>query len=157
MADIVIREAGRGDAPLILEFIRELADYEKMADEVVATIDTIEEWIFSKKSAHVLFACLDGQEVGFAVYCYNFSTFVGRAGLYLEDIFVRPDFRGLGAGRALLRHMADIAVKNGLGRMEWQCLDWNAPSIDFYLSLGARQMNGWTTYRLAGEDLLNNS
>lgn len=147
------RKAGREDVALILEFIRELADYEKMLDEVVATPELLEKWIFDERKAEVIFALEDGKEVGFALFFHNFSTFLGRAGIYLEDLYVRPEFRGKGYGRALLKELARIAVERGCGRLEWWCLDWNQPSIDFYLSLGAEPMKDWTVYRIAGETL----
>ena len=136
----------------ILEFIRALAAYEKMSDEVVATEELLREWIFEKK-AEVLFACEDGKEVGFALFFHNFSTFLGRAGIYLEDLFVLPEYRGKGYGTGLLKKLAQIAVERGCGRLEWWCLDWNQPSIDLYRSLGAELMDEWTTYRLTGETL----
>ncbi len=147
------REAGRADVPLILQFIRELADYEGMLDEVVADEPTLEEWIFDRGRAEVIFALEDGREVGFALFFYNFSTFLGRAGLYLEDLYVRPEHRGKGYGKALLKRIAQIAVERGCGRLEWWCLDWNRPSIDFYLAMGAEPMSDWTVYRAAGDAL----
>lgn len=148
-----IRFAERADAPLILSFIRALADYEKMADQVVATEALLTEWIFDKGGAEVLIGEADGAPVAFALFFKNFSTFLGRSGLYLEDLFVLPAHRGKGYGTALLREMARIAVERGYGRMEWWCLDWNLPSIDFYKRLGAEPMTEWTTYRLAGDTL----
>lgn len=150
---VTFRYAVRQDVPLILEFIRELAAYEKLAHEVVATEALLEMWLFDKEKAEVIFAMDDGKEVGFALFFHNFSTFLGRAGIYLEDLFVYPQYRGLGYGKQLLKHLASIAVERGCGRLEWWCLDWNKPSIDFYLSLGAEQMNEWTVYRLSGETL----
>ena len=147
------REAERADVPLILQFIRELADYEGMLDEVVADEPTLEEWIFDRGRAEVVFALEDGREVGFALFFYNFSTFLGRAGLYLEDLYVRPEHRGKGYGKALLKRLAQIAVERGCGRLEWWCLDWNRPSIDFYLAMGAEPMSDWTVYRVTGEAL----
>lgn len=147
------RTATPNDVPLILYFIKELAVYEKMLDEVVATEEILTEWIFNKHSAEVIFVLHVGKEVGFALYFHNFSTFVGRAGLYLEDLYVMPEYRGMGYGKGLLRRLAQIAVERGCGRMEWVCLDWNKPSIDFYRSLGAQPMDDWTIYRLAGESL----
>lgn len=147
------RYAERKDIPLILRFIRELADYEKMLDEVVADEATLESWIFDKQKAEVIFAVADGREVGFALFFHNFSTFLGRAGLYLEDLYVRPEYRGKGYGKAILKKLAAIAVERGCGRLEWWCLDWNKPSIDFYLSLGAEPMSDWTVYRIAGDTL----
>ncbi len=149
------RFATPDDTRIILNFIVELAEYEKMADEVVATEELLNEWIFEKKKAEVLFALENGKEVGFALFFHNFSTFLGRAGIYLEDLFVKPEFRGKGYGKGLLSELARIAVERGCGRLEWACLDWNKPSIDFYLSLGATKMDIWTTYRLTGETLEN--
>ena len=148
------RFAERRDTALILQFIKDLAEYEKMADLVVATPEMLEEEIFEKRKAEVLFVMENGREVGFALFFHNFSTFLGRAGLYLEDLFVLPEFRGKGYGKATLKRLAQIAVERGCGRFEWWCLDWNRPSIDFYLSLGAEPMSEWTTYRVAGEKLL---
>ena len=148
------RFAERRDTALILKFIKDLAEYEKMADLVVATPEMLEEEIFEKRKAEVLFVIENGREVGFALFFHNFSTFLGRAGLYLEDLFVLPEFRGKGYGKATLKKLAQIAVERGCGRFEWWCLDWNRPSIDFYLSLGAEPMSEWTTYRVAGEKLL---
>ena len=149
-----IRFASERDVGLIFEFIKAIAEYEKMSDEVVANEELLREWIFENKKAEVIFALENGKEVGFALFFHNFSTFVGRAGLYLEDLFVLPEYRGRGHGKALIKKLAEIAVQRGCGRMEWSCLDWNKPSIDFYLSLGARPMNEWTVYRLAGDKLL---
>ena len=153
MAVVAFRKAERKDVALILEFIRELADYEKMLDEVVATPELLEKWIFDERKAEVIFALEGEREVGFALFFHNFSTFLGRAGIYLEDLYVRPECRGKGYGKALLRELARIAVERGCGRLEWWCLDWNKPSIDFYLSLGAEPMKDWTVYRIAGETL----
>ena len=153
MNNTKIRFATEADTALILGFIRELAAYEKMSDQVVADEALLREWIFEKKKAEVLFAMEDGKEVGFALFFHNFSTFLGRAGIYLEDLFVAPAYRGHGHGKTLLCELARIAVERGCGRLEWSCLDWNTPSIDFYLSLGAEQMNEWTVYRFAGESL----
>ena len=153
MNNIAFRYAEEKDAALILEFIRELADYEHMLDQVVATEALLKEWIFEKKKAEVIFAMDNGREVGFALFFHNFSTFLGRAGLYLEDLFVKPDSRGKGIGTAILKQLARIALERGCGRLEWYCLDWNKPSIDFYLSLGAEPLDEWTTYRLTGDTL----
>lgn len=150
---ISFRTAQREDAALILQFVKELAAYEKMSDEVVADVATLAEWIFDKQKAEVIFAMEDGKEVGFALYFHNFSTFLGRAGIYLEDLYVKPEYRGKGYGKALLKKLASIAVERGCGRLEWWCLDWNKPSIDFYRSLGAEPMSDWTTYRIAGDTL----
>ena len=153
MSNFNFRYANETDVALILYFIKELAEYEKMSDEVVATEELLKEWIFEKKKAEVIFALEDGNEVGFALFFHNFSTFLGRAGIYLEDLFVKPEYRGKGYGKALLKKLAEIAVERGCGRLEWSCLDWNKPSIEFYLSLGAEQMSDWTTYRITGDTL----
>lgn len=153
MENITFRFAEKNDVSKILFFIKQLAEYEKLADEVVATEEILEEWIFGKGKAEVIFAVVDGREVGFALFFHNFSTFLGRSGLYLEDLFVLPEYRGLGYGKGLLRKLASIAVERKCGRMEWVCLDWNKPSIDFYLSIGAKPMKDWTIYRLAGKTL----
>ena len=149
------RYATKKDADTILYFIKELAKYENMLDEVVATPELLQEWIFDKQKAEVIFAVVDNKEIGFALFFHNFSTFLGRSGIYLEDLFVLPEYRGKGYGKALLKHLAQIAVERKCGRLEWWCLDWNRPSIDFYLSLGAEPMSDWTTYRLTGETLKN--
>lgn len=153
MDKIQFRYAGEADAPLILQFIKELAEYENMLDEVVATEALLREWIFEKKKAEVIFALLDGEAVGFALFFHNFSTFLGRAGIYLEDLYVKPEHRGKGCGKGLLRQLSRIALERGCGRLEWACLDWNRPSIDFYLSLDAKPMDEWTVYRLTGDTL----
>lgn len=147
------RSAERRDVPLILRYIRELARYEKLEEEVVATEEILEEWLFDKEKAEVIFAVVEGKEVGFALFFHNFSTFLGRAGTYLEDLYVEPAHRGQGIGTALLRELARIAVARGCGRLEWWCLDWNTPSIEFYRSLGAEAMDDWTVYRISGETL----
>lgn len=153
MEELSFRKAERKDTKLILDFIRELADYEKLLDEVVADEATLETWIFDKERAEVIFALENGVEVGFALFFHNFSTFLGRAGIYLEDLYVRPEYRGKGYGKAILKKLASIALERGCGRLEWWCLDWNKPSIDFYLSLGAEQMSDWTVYRISGDTL----
>ena len=155
MSEPTIRYAVKEDCSLILYFIRELATYEKMIDEVIATENLLREWIFEKKKAEVIFVCENGREVGFALFFHNYSTFVGRAGLYLEDLFVLPEYRGKGYGKALLKELAKIAVERKCGRMEWACLNWNQPSIDFYLSLGAKPMKDWTVYRLTQDKILD--
>ena len=148
------RFAHEQDVSLILFFIRSLAEYERMSDEVVATEDLLREWIFEKKKAEVIFAVEGGREVGFALFFNNFSTFLGRAGIYLEDLFVLPDYRGRGYGKGLMQTLARLAVERGCGRLEWWCLDWNKPGIDFYRSLGAVPMDEWTTFRITGDTLL---
>ena len=150
---LTFRFATEDDCNTILKFINGLADYEMLSDQVVATEALLKEWIFEKKKAEVLFACEDGKEVGFALFFHNFSTFLGRAGIYLEDLFVLPEYRGKGCGKGLLRKLAQITVERGCGRLEWACLDWNQPSIDFYTSLDAERMSEWSTYRLTGETL----
>lgn len=149
----MFRFADENDVSLILYFIKELAKYEEMLDEVVATEEILLEWVFDKKKAEVIFALEDGVEVGFALFFHNFSTFLGRSGVYLEDLYVKPEFRGKGYGKALLKKLAQIAVERGCGRLEWWCLDWNKSSIDFYLSLGAEPMKDWNVYRIAGNTL----
>ena len=124
-----------------------------MEDQVTATESLLEEWIFDKQKAEVLFAVVEEKEIGFALFFHNFSTFLGRAGIYLEDLYVMPDYRGHGFGKAILQKLAAIAVERGCGRLEWWCLDWNRPSIDFYLSLGAEPMEDWTVYRITGSTL----
>ena len=151
---MTIRFAEEADCGIILNFIRGLAEYEKLSDQVVATEELLREWIFEKKKAEVLFVCEDGKEVGIALFFHNFSTFLGRAGIYLEDLFVFPEYRGKGYGKALLKQLARITVERGCGRLEWACLDWNKPSIDLYLSLGAVPMDEWTVYRLTGDGLV---
>lgn len=147
------RYAQRQDVQIILQFIKELAEYEHMLDEVIADEKILEEWIFDKQKAEVIFALEGDKEVGFALFFHNFSTFLGRAGVYLEDLFVRPEYRGKGYGKGLLTKLAQIAVERGCGRLEWSCLDWNKPSIDFYRSMGAVPMDDWTVYRITGETL----
>ena len=154
MSNCTFRPAVPGDEELILSFIRALADYEHMSDQVVATPELLREWIFEKKKAEVIFAETGGKAVGFALFFHNFSTFLGRAGIYLEDLFVLPQDRGRGYGKALLKELARITVERGCGRLEWSCLDWNQPSIDFYTKkMHAVPMDEWTVYRLTGETL----
>ena len=153
MNHLTIRYAQESDIPKILYFIKELAIYEDMLDDVVATEGLLREWIFEKQKAEVLLAEEDGIPVGFALFFHNFSTFLGRAGIYLEDLFVMPEHRGKGYGKALLCRLAQITMERGCGRLEWACLDWNKPSIDFYLSLDATPMDQWTVYRLTGNTL----
>ena len=142
------------DLPIILRLIRELAEYERAPDAVVATETGLREVLFgAKPSAEVLLALEESEPVGFAVYFHNFSTWLGRPGLYLEDLFVRPEKRGKGYGRALLERLAQIAKERGCGRMEWAVLDWNEPAIQFYRKLGAQPMDDWTVFRLTGEGI----
>ena len=150
-----IRYANINDIDKIIYFITELAIYEKMLDEVVVTKELIKKWIFEDKIAEVIFVIENDNEVGFALFFHNYSTFVGRAGIYLEDLYVLPEYRHKGYGKALIKKLANICIERQCGRFEWCCLNWNKPSIDFYLSLGAKPMSDWTTYRLDGEALLN--
>ena len=154
MSKCTFRTAVPGDEALILKFIHELAIYEKMDDQVVATPELLTEWIFEKQKCEVVFAEVEGEAVGFTLFFHNFSTFLGRAGVYLEDLFVLPEHRGKGYGKALLSNLARIAVERGCGRLEWSCLDWNKPSIDFYTKkMQAVPMDEWTVYRLTGDTL----
>ena len=153
MSNTKFRYATEPDVSLIIEFIRGLAEYEKMSDEMIADETLLREWIFEKGKAEVIFALEDGKEVGFALFFHNFSTFLGRAGIYLEDLFVKPEYRGRGHGKALICELARITVERGCGRLEWCCLNWNKPSIEFYESLGAIKMDEWSTFRLSGETL----
>lgn len=147
------RMAERKDVGLILQFIKELAIYDKLIDEVVCDENDLLKSMFENKRAEVLFVLDKGVEVGFALFFHNFSTFLGKAGLYLEDLYVKPEYRGRGYGKALIVKLSEIARDRDCGRMEWMCLDWNTPSIDFYTSLGAKPMLGWKVYRLAGKNL----
>jgi GNAT superfamily N-acetyltransferase len=147
-----IREAAPGDAALVLSFIQALAEYEKLRDACVATVEDIDRSLFGADAVpRVLIAEWDGAPVGFALWCRNYSTFLARPGVWLEDLFVTPDARGRGVGKALLARLARIAVDRGYGRVEWSVLDWNAPSIAFYRSLGATAMDDWTVFRLTGD------
>jgi GNAT superfamily N-acetyltransferase len=151
---ISIRPGTVDDVPLILVFIKELAEYERLSHEVVATEESLRRHLFENRHAEVLIAETgDSRPAGFALFFHNFSTFLGRPGIYLEDLYVRPEFRGQGIGKHLLRELARLAVDRDCGRLEWAVLDWNTPSIDFYEFLGARPRKEWITYRLAGEGL----
>ena len=151
---ITIRPAESRDVPLILELIRGLAEYERLADQVVATEAGVREALFgAQPSAEVIIAYADDRPAGFALFFHNFSTFLGRRGLYLEDLFVKPEFRRFGIGRRLLTELARIAVERGCGRFEWSVLDWNAPAIEFYQRLGARPLDDWTIFRVTGSAL----
>lgn len=155
MSTLHIRDAEAADSELILHFVRELARYEMAEHEVVATRADIEASIFGEQSTVRALICeADGQPIGFAVYFFNYSTWQGRRGLYLEDLYVSPEYRGSGAGKALLRHLARIAVTGGCGRFEWSVLDWNEPAIKFYESIGAKAKSEWVGYQLAGEALV---
>jgi len=154
LTDFQIRPAGVGDVPIILELIRDLATYERAPDEVTATEEQLVDVLFGERPvAEVLLAFEAESPVGFAVYFYNFSTWLGRAGLYLEDLFVKPEKRGKGYGRALLVELAKIARDRGCGRMEWAVLDWNEPAIKFYRALGAQPMHEWTVFRLMRDEI----
>lgn len=153
MKNLTFRYAQKEDTSLILEFIKELAEYEKMLDQVVATEELLEEWLFVQKKAEVILAVIDQQVIGFALFFHNFSTFLGKAGLYLEDLYIRSEYRGNGYGKATFKELARIAMERKCGRLEWWCLDWNQSSIDFYLSLGAEPMKEWTVYRLTEKEL----
>lgn len=154
MPGVQIRSATEADVPLILQFIRDLAIYEKLEHKVVATEETVRRTLFgSPRFAEVVFAEIDGKEAGFALFFHNYSTFLGQPGIYLEDLFVKPASRGRGIGKALLTHLAKLARERGCGRLEWAVLDWNTPSINFYKSLGAVPLSDWIVFRLTGEAL----
>jgi GNAT superfamily N-acetyltransferase len=146
-----IERATEGDVPLILKLIKDLAEYEQLAHAVVATESTLRESLFEKRAAEAVIGYADDEPIGFALFFQTFSTFLGVPGMYLEDIFVEPRWRGRGFGRALLAHLAKIAIERGYGRVEWSVLDWNEPSIGFYKKLGARPMDEWTMFRLTGD------
>ena len=152
--EVTIRPAGEDEVPLVLQFVRELAEYEHLLHEVVATEERVRADLFGPRPyAEVVFACLDGEPVGFALFFHNYSTFVGKPGIYLEDLFVRPAVRGRGVGQALLTWLAGEAVRRDCGRPEWSVLDWNEPAIRFYKSLGAKPMDEWGIFRLTGDAL----
>ncbi|MCB0518790.1 MAG: GNAT family N-acetyltransferase [Lewinellaceae bacterium] len=149
-----LRPAQKGDIPLILQFIKDLAEYERLSDIVVANEELLEESLFGDcRYAEVVLAYYDGQPAGFALFFHNYSTFLARPGIYLEDLFVKPEFRRKSIGKALLSHLAQIALDRKCGRLEWSVLDWNTPAIDFYKSIGAKAMDEWTVFRLTGESL----
>lgn len=154
MSRIEISPATEQDCPAILNYVRELADYEKALHEVRATEDDLRSALFGDSpKAFALLCKVDGKPAGFALYFFNFSTWLGKYGLFLEDLYVSPDYRNCGAGKALLKHLAALAVANGCGRFEWNVLDWNEPAIKFYESFGAQAQNEWVGYRLSGEAL----
>lgn len=155
MKELVIRQAQENDIAFIKKFILELAIYEKMEDDVIVTDELLHKHLFIQKSAQCILAFENLQPVGFALYFYNYSTFIGKKGLYLEDLFVMPDYRGNGYGKALLLHLVQLAKEQNCGRMEWSVLNWNQPAIDFYESIGATAMKGWTVYRLTEDKLKN--
>jgi GNAT superfamily N-acetyltransferase len=152
---ITIRGAVIEDAPLLLEFIRGLAEYEHLQDQVEATVEDLRRTIFIDKRAEALIAEYQGEPAGFALFFHNYSTFKGKAGIYLEDLFVKPALRGNGIGKALLENITGIAARRGCGRLEWACLDWNAPSIAFYKSMGAEPLSDWTVYRLTEDKIIS--
>lgn len=155
LEDFKLRFAEITDVPLILEFIKELAEYEKMSEEVVATEDILTETLFNKRYGEVVIGEYRNKPVAFALFFHNFSTFLGRSGIYLEDLFVKPEMRGKGVGKIMLAFLANTAKERNCGRLEWWCLDWNQPSIRFYKNLGAEAMDQWTTYRIHGHALEN--
>lgn len=148
-----LRFTDEEDVPLILSFIRQLAIYEKLLDEVVATEETLRDSLFNKKAAEVIIGEYNDEPVGFCLFFHNFSTFIGRPGLYLEDIYIIPEARGNGFGKVMLSYLARLAVERNCGRFEWACLDWNKPAINFYKQMGAMPMDEWTVYRLQGQAL----
>ena len=151
--ELQIRNAEVNDIPTLLALIQELADYEKLSNEVVATEDLLKHWLFEKDRAEEIILEVDQTVIGFALYFHNFSTFLGKAGLYLEDLYIKPDYRHKGYGKQVFKYLAKLTLERGCGRMEWSVLDWNAPSIQFYQSLGAKPMDEWTTYRLVENEL----
>ncbi|MFA9380554.1 MAG: N-acetyltransferase family protein [Acetanaerobacterium sp.] len=153
MDNYILRPATENDIPLILHFILELARYEKREDNVKATVQSLHDALFVKKTAHALIPELNGEPIGYAVYFYNFSTFEGRQGLYVEDVYINPEQRGRGFGKAVFVHLAQLASQNDCARMEWTCLDWNTPSHRFYQSLGASTHPSWIIHRLSGDRL----
>lgn len=154
MSNIVIRNADKHDAELILKFITELAIFEKAEGEVVATVDDIEKNLFNPEtSTKAIIGSIDGEAIGFAVYFLSYSTWLGKSGLFLEDLYISPSYRAMGAGKKILRHLANIAVSNDCGRFEWNVLDWNEPAIRFYEAIGAKPQSEWIGYRLAGDAL----
>jgi GNAT superfamily N-acetyltransferase len=156
MPEPEIRSATEDDVPLILTLIKELAEYERLSHEVVAAEEMLRDSLFGERRvAEALLGYLGDDPAGFALFFHNFSTFLGRPGIYLEDLYVRPEFRGAGVGRALLVHLAGLAKERGCGRLEWSVLDWNEPAIGFYRGIGASPVSGWTVYRLTGEALEN--
>ena len=153
MPQFTLRKAQPGDAGLVLYFIKKLAEYEKLLDQVEADEETLHQSLFVKKAAQVLIAEEDGTPIGYALYFYNFSTFMGSPGLYIEDVFILPEHRGKGYGTQIFRRLANIALEEGCARMEWICLDWNEPSLQFYRNMGAVPMEEWTVQRLSEETL----
>jgi GNAT superfamily N-acetyltransferase len=153
LSEFRIRQANESDVNLILQFIRGLGEYEKLSHEVVATEDSLRKTLFQQKMAEVVIGEYKGIPVGFALFFHNYSTFLGQAGIYLEDLFINPDMRGKGFGKSMLKYLANLAIERDCGRLEWACLDWNEPSICFYKGLGAKALDDWTVYRVTGETL----
>jgi GNAT superfamily N-acetyltransferase len=156
LSDVTIRPAVVDDVPLILSFIKKLANYERLAHEVVATEESLRETLFnSRKTAEVAIGYFQNKPIGLVLFFHNYSTFLGRPGLYIEDLFVDESYRGRGFGAALLRYVARLAVERNCGRLEWSVLDWNKPAVDFYTRLGAVPMSDWTVFRVTGQNLVN--
>ncbi|PKM95283.1 MAG: GNAT family N-acetyltransferase [Firmicutes bacterium HGW-Firmicutes-1] len=153
--NFTIRFAKEDDVGIILRFIRELAEYEDLLDQVVATEEVLYDALFRRRSAEVIIGEYNNEPIGFALFFHNFSTFLGQAGIYLEDLYIRPDMRGKGLGKIMISFLGKVAKERGCGRLEWWCLDWNESSINFYKNLGAVAMDEWTVYRISGEDLDN--
>ncbi|MEI8046850.1 MAG: GNAT family N-acetyltransferase [Bacteroidota bacterium] len=149
-----IRPAEESDVKLILQFIKGLGEYEKLSHEVVATEAKLRKTLFEQKMAEVIIGEFGGEPVAFALFFYNYSTFLGQAGIYLEDLYVIPEMRGKGFGKTMLKHLAKLALERDCGRLEWACLDWNEPSICFYKGLGAKALDDWTVYRVTWETLI---
>jgi GNAT superfamily N-acetyltransferase len=152
MKELTFKIAQRQDSPLILEYIKKLADYEKRLDEVIATTEDIEKWVFDENQAEVIFAQLNGKVIGFALYFLSFSTYISNVNMHLEDLFIEPEYRGNGYGKALLKELGKIVIDRGYGRFEWTCLSWNKPSIDFYINIGA-EMKDWELFHFKGDAL----
>ena len=152
MKELTFKIAQRQDSPLILEYIKKLAEYEKRLDEVIATTEDIEKWVFDENQAEVIFAQLNGKVIGFALYFLSFSTYIGNVNMHLEDLFIEPEYRGNGYGKALLKELGKIVIDRGYGRFEWTCLSWNKPSIDFYINIGA-EMKDWELFHFKGDAL----
>jgi GNAT superfamily N-acetyltransferase len=152
MKELTFKIAQRQDSPLILEYIKKLAEYEKRLDEVIATTEDIEKWVFDENQAEVIFAQLNGKVIGFALYFLSFSTYISNVNMHLEDLFIEPEYRGNGYGKALLKELGKIVIDRGYGRFEWTCLSWNKPSIDFYINIGA-EMKDWELFHFKGDAL----
>jgi GNAT superfamily N-acetyltransferase len=150
-----IRQAEESDVKLILQFIKGLGEYEKLSHEVVATEEKLHKTLFLQKMAEVIIGEYNGNPVGFALFFHNYSTFLGQAGIYLEDLYILPEMRGNGFGKSMLKYLAKLAVERDCGRLEWACLDWNEPSICFYKGLGAKALEDWTVYRVTSETLVD--